>query len=383
MAGCQSIVRFAGLAMALWMAAVSPGVAEPEAESEASSREYIRVGEYLERHPEQQALMADLSARVRGPAVPLSTPPLREIRIAVIYPALQASDYWRRSLASMEARLRALDMPYQLKVYMSRPTVDVNLQARQLTNALQWRPDYLVFTLDTVPHLHMIERVLAMGSPRLILQNVTTPLAEWEDDSPFLYVGFDHEEGSRLIAEWMLEQADYRGKYMTLHFSSGYVSRMRGGTFEAMAARYPALEEVDSYYADGDPERAYRATLQTLEAHPDLKMIFAGSTDVALAALRALRETDRLDVLINGWGGGSAELEALGPGGLDVTAMRINDDNGVAMAEAMRMVMLGQQARVPAIFAGDIVLVTRDTPPQRIDELKRRAFRLSEPSDDG
>ncbi|RAH36534.1 hypothetical protein C9J49_015680 [Halomonas sp. SL1] len=63
--------------------------------------------------------------------------------------------------------------------------------------------------------------------------------------------------------------------------------------------------------------------------------------------------------------------------------MRINDDNGVAMAEAMRMVMLGQQARVPAIFAGDIVRVTRDTPPDRIDELKRRAFRLSESSDDG
>ncbi|WP_052719294.1 substrate-binding domain-containing protein [Halomonas sp. HG01] len=376
MAGCQSIVRLAGLVLGLWMAAVSGGVL-------GASSDFVRVDEYMQRHPEQQALMADLSARVRGPAVPLSTPPLREIRIAVIYPALQASDYWRRSLASMEARLRALDMPYQLKVYMSRPTVDVNLQARQLTNALQWRPDYLVFTLDTVPHLRMIERVLALGRPRLILQNVTTPLAEWEDDPPFLYVGFDHEEGSRLIAEWMLEQADYRGKYMTLSFSSGYVGRMRSDTFVGMAGRHPGLERVASISADGDPERAYRETLRTLEAHPDLTMIFAASTDVALAALRALRETDRLDVLINGWGGGSAELEALGPGGLDVTAMRINDDNGVAMAEAMRMVMLGQQARVPAIFAGDIVRVTRDTPPERIDELKRRAFRLSESSDDG
>ena len=376
MAGCQSIARFAVQLVVLWMV-VMPG------ESARAANDFIRIDDYLQRHPEQPALMADFNARVQAPALPLTAPPRREIRIAVIYPALQASDYWRRSLASMEARLRALRLPYQLKIYLSRPTVDVDLQARQLNMALQWRPDYLIFTLDTVPHLRMIERVLALGRPRLILQNITTPLADWEDDQPFLYVGFDHVQGTRLIADWMLERAGYRGKYMTLHFSSGYVSRMRDGTFNAMAARHPELEEVESYDTDGDPEKAYRATLQTLQEHPDLKMIFAGSTDLALAALRALRETDRMDVLLNGWGGGAAELEALQDGGLDVTAMRINDDNGVAMAEAMRLVMLDQQARVPAIFAGDIALVTRDTPPERIDELKRRAFRLSEPPDDG
>ncbi|MCK2184690.1 substrate-binding domain-containing protein [Halomonas getboli] len=371
MAGCQSIVRFAGLLVVLLGMATASGAAA------GTSHDTILVDDYIDRHPEQQALMADFMGRVQAPALPLTSPPRSTIRIAVIYPALQASDYWQRSLDALEARLRALGLPYRLKVYLSRPTVDVDLQARQLAMALQWRPDYLVFTLDSVPQLHMIERVLALGRPRLILQNITTPLADWESDPPFLYVGFDHVQGTRLIADWMLERAGYRGKYMTLHFSSGYVSRMRGGTFSRMAARYPELEEVASYHTDGDPEQAYRATLQTLEAHPDLKMIFAGSTDVALAALRALRETDRMDVLLNGWGGGAAELAALKDGGLDVTAMRINDDNGVAMAEAMRMVLLGQASRVPRIFAGDIALVTRDTPAEEIAELERRAFRLS------
>jgi autoinducer 2-binding protein LuxP len=370
MAGCQPIVRLAGLVLGVWMVALSGGAA-------GAPNDVIRVDDYIERYPEQQALMADFVSRVEGRAVPLTSPPRREIRIAVIYPALQTSDYWERSLSAMRARLDALRLPYQLKVYLSRPTVDVGLQTRQLTTALQWRPDYLVFTLDTVPHLRMIERVLALGSPRLILQNITTPLVDWEGDPPFLYVGFDHVEGTRLIAEWMFERVDYRGEYMMLHFSSGYVSRMRGGTFSRLAAGHPELQEVDSYYTDGDPERAYRATLRTLERHPELKMIFAGSTDMALAALRALREKQRTDVLINGWGGGEAELEALRAGDLDVTAMRINDDNGVTMAEAMRMVMLGQASRVPAIFAGEIVRVSRDTPPQAIAELERRAFRLS------
>ncbi|MDR5866705.1 substrate-binding domain-containing protein [Halomonas koreensis] len=339
--------------------------------------DYVRLERFLDRHPGQQALMADFADRVQSPPMPLAASPRRVQRIAVIYPGLQASDYWRRSLASLEARLDALHIPYELRTFMSRPSVDIDLQARQLTSALQWRPDYLAFTLDAVSHRRMIERILALGDPRLILQNITTPLAAWEDEPPFLYVGFDHAQGTRRIAEWMLERAGHHGKYLMLYFSPGYVSRMRGGTFAAEAARYPEVEQAAAYYTGGDAETAYRATLETLEAHPDLKMIFANSTDVALGALRALRETDRLDVLLNGWGGGAAELEALKDGGLDVTAMRINDDNGVAMAEAIRLALIDQADRVPRVFAGDIALVTRDTPAAEIARLERRAFRLS------
>lgn len=376
MAGCPPLFRAAILATLVLPFALSGA-------SAGASDHYIPVDDYLARHPEQQALMADFSSRVQSPAIPLAATPRRTVRIAVIYPGMQASDYWRRSLASFEARLEALRVPYELKTFMSRPSVDVDLQARQLTQALQWRPDYLVFTLNAVPHLRMIERVLALGSPRLILQNITTPLADWAADPPFLYVGFDHVQGTRLIADWMLERAGHHGKYLMLYFSPGYVSRMRGGTFAAAAARHAKVEEVEAYYTDGDPDKAYRATLETLEAHPDLKMIFAGSTDVALGALRALRETDRLDVLLNGWGGGAAELEALEDGGLDVTAMRINDENGIAMAEAIRMVLIGQATRVPDIFAGDIALITRDTPPEEVERLERRAFRLSDENGDG
>lgn len=370
MAGCLPFSRLARLAAAFLLLALA-------GEAALASSEYLRIGDYLERHPEQQALMADFSTRVQAEPMPLASPPRRQVRIAVVYPGIQASDYWRRSLASFEARLRDLRIPYELKTFLSRPTVDVDLQAKQLATALQWQPDYLVFTLDAVPHRRMIERVLALGNPRLILQNITTPLADWESNPPFMHVGFDHAQGTRLIADWMLERAGHEGKYLMLYFSPGYISRMRGGTFAARAAEHPGVEEVAAYYTDGDPDMAYRATLRTLEAHPDLEMIFANSTDVALGALRALRETDRLDVLLNGWGGGPAEIEALTDGGLDVTAMRINDDNGVAMAEAIRLALAGQADRVPDIFAGDIALITRDTPPGQIDRFEARAFRLS------
>ncbi len=63
--------------------------------------------------------------------------------------------------------------------------------------------------------------------------------------------------------------------------------------------------------------------------------------------------------------------------GLDLTVMRINDDNGIAMAEAIKLDQLGQQARIPHIFAGDIELLDKEQSRAEINELIKQSFRLS------
>lgn len=345
--------------------------------SAEAAENYIRLNEYLSAHPGQRSLMSAFSREVRAPAQPVSHPPERPVRVAIIYPGLQASDYWRRSQRSFEVRMQELHIPYQLKSYFSRPSVDAKLQNAQLLKALQWHPDYLVFTLDIAPQSRMIERLLTQKRPKLILQNITTPLVRWQSHQPFLYVGFDHASGTRLMADWMLKKIHHRGKYLMLYFSPGYVSQMRGDTFAAEAARYPDVKQVAAYYTDGNEDKAYKATLKTLKEHPDLKMIFACSTDVALGALRALRETKRQDVLLNGWGGGDAELKELQNKGLDVTVMRMNDDNGIAMAEAIKLDQTHRSSAVPQVFAGDIKLLNSGTSATEIRKLKQYAFRLS------
>jgi len=342
-----------------------------------AASEYIRLSSYLEQHPDQKRVAQAFAERVRKPAEPVAGRAIDPVRIALVYPGIQASDYWRRSQTSLERRLRSLNVPFELRSFFSHPSVDTALQSRQLARALEWRPDYLAFTLDVAPQSRMIERLLAQGKPKLMLQNITTPLVRWQSRQPFLYVGFDHAQGTQLMAEWMLDRIGYRGKYLLLYFSPGYVSQMRGDTFAAEAAKYPDVEQVNAYYTDGNQERAYEATLKTLEQHPDLKMIFACSTDVALGALRALREKGRLDVLLNGWGGGEAELDALKQNGLDVTVMRINDDNGIAMAEAIKLDVMQQTSQVPLVFAGEIKLLKAGIAEDQLKQLTRQAFRLS------
>ncbi len=342
-----------------------------------AAEEYLSISDYLSLHPQQSAIMARFAETVRGPARPIGKTPERAVRIAIVYPGLQASDYWHRSQASFEQRLRQLQIPYELNAFFSHPSIDTVLQSQQLSEALQWQPDYLAFTLDVAPQSRMIERLLAQGAPKLILQNITTPLVRWQTHKPFLYVGFDHAQGTRLMAERMLSRIDYQGKYLMLYFTPGYVSQMRGDTFASEAAKHPQVIQVAAYYTDGNRDKAYAATRQTLREHPDLKLIFASSTDVALGALRALREADRQDILLNGWGGGDAELQALQAHGLDLTVMRINDDNGIAMAEAIRLDLLQQPEQVPHIFAGDIELLHDGMALADVERLKQQAFRLS------
>ncbi|MCV6591022.1 MAG: substrate-binding domain-containing protein [Marinobacterium sp.] len=344
-----------------------------------ASEEYIRVKDYLTLYPEQAARMEQLSDRVHNPAITLQNSQQRPARIAVLYPGLQSSDYWRRSLRSFEHRLQQIGLKYQLKTFLSRPSVDAALQSQQLNEALQWQPDYLVFTLETVRQRRLIEQILAKGTPKLILQNITTPLTNWQSHKPFLYVGFDHAQGTRLLADWMLEKVGYEADYLMLYFSPGYISKMRGDTFATEAARYPAVQQVAQYFTNGNRTKAYKATKRALEKHPGISMIYANSTDIALGALQALKEQGLADkVLLNGWGGGSNELAELRTKDLDVTVMRMNDDNGVAMAEAIAMDIDGDGNQVPHIFAGDIRLLHSSTSDAEIDQLKQQAFRFSD-----
>lgn len=345
----------------------------------SAAEEYIRIQDYIAQNPAQSSLMEDFSRKVHQSAKTLDSTQQRPVKIAVIYPALQSSDYWHRSLTSFEHRLKNTGLQYELKTFLSRPSIDAPLQSQQLNEALQWQPDYLVFTLETVRQRRLIEQVLAKGTPKLILQNITTPLASWQSHRPFLYVGFDHAQGTRLLADWMLKKANYQANYLMLYFSPGYISKMRGDTFATEAARYPDVHQVAQYFTNGNREKAYKATIRALKKHPQINMIYANSTDIALGALQALKEQGLEDkILLNGWGGGSSELEALQAGGLDVTVMRMNDDNGIAMAEAIKLDLEGKQSAIPHIFAGDIKLLHSQTSGTDIHQLTREAFRLSD-----
>lgn len=345
----------------------------------SSLAEFWELPEFFKEFPEERELSARFTQRVQDAASPPADTPPTPARIAVIYPAIQASDYWRRSIVALERRLDELGIRYEMASEFTLPGQEIREQTRQIAEMLKSDPDYLIFTLDALRHRVLVERLIARGRPKVILQNITTPLRAWGQDQPFLYVGFDHATGARLLADHVVETRPQPESFAIFYGLKGYVSHARGEPFRLAMAEQPGKRLVASYYVGFDREKAREAAAELLKRHPNLGFIYSCSTDIALGVADAIEAAGLTGkVATNGWGGGSAELDYLAQGRLDVTAMRINDDNGVAMAEAISLDIQGRTDEVPLVFAGSFALVSSDDAPQRIEELKRRAFRYSQ-----
>lgn len=339
---------------------------------------YWTYRQYMDAHPAQMGKAQNFAEMVRGP-VWAKEAIKRRVKIAVVYPGKQASDYWRRSVSSFEARLREHNIPFQIHPSFTEPGVDVRLQEKQIAQALKEDPDYLVFTLDAFRHRSIIERILQRGRPKLILQNITTPVRDWGTQQPFLYVGFDHAKGSRMLAQKFAQTFPHETGYAMFYGTRGYVSAMRGGTFLTEVNEKAGAQAVASFYLGFNRDRAHKAALKVLKKHPSLAFIFACSTDIALGAIDAAKQLGRLDGLaVNGWGGGASELAALLAGELDFTVMRMNDDNGVAMADAIVLDQTGRRAEVPTVYTGDMILLDQNTTREQVETLRKRAFRYSD-----
>lgn len=294
----------------------------------------------------------------------------REIRIAIVYPGLQSSDYWQRSIAAFRGRLDQLGIRYELDVRFSKPHVQQDLQETQILEILEKDPDYLVYTVNSVRQRRMVESLLGRAKPKLIIQNLTRPIPDWYDFQPLIYVGFDHAEGARMLAEYYRERFPAGTEYGILFWDRGVVSEQRGLTFERAMGDYHRLKA--SYFTDASRSKAKEATLNLLKEHPNVRYLYACATDVALGALDALSELGREDVSVNGWGGGKAELTAFRSGLLDVVLMRMNDQNGIAMAEAIRLDMAN--IAVPQVYSGDFKILVQGMAQQTLTQWLKEAF---------
>lgn len=343
-----------------------------------SSEQYILVDDYYNNTNSKSKFdkFSKLVSSENGEKVAITQK--KPLKIYMVYPGNQISDYWRRSKVSFEKRMSELGIKYELHDFFTKPSIELSKQAQALFEALSSDTDYLIFTLDINKHFKFVSNIIYRKKPKLILQNITTPLKSLRENQPFLYVGFDHETGAKILADQYIKEIGKEGKYAVLYGSKGYVSYMRGERFISYLNNKTNLKMVDSYYTDFNKQKAKAATFDLLKNHKDIDFIYTCSTDTALGAIEALKEKNMLGkIKVNGWGGGSSELESIEKGEMDFTVMRMNDDNGVAMAEAIKLDISDRSEDVPLIFSGEFKLVKKGVLKEELDKLKKKAFRYS------
>ena len=339
---------------------------------------YWSFQDYLSAYPKQQLLTESFATRVREAAEPWALATKKPVQVAMLVPDIQISDYWVRNKQSFILRLQEIGLPFNLTSYSSHPATTHRKQEQQLAAALNSDPDYLILTLNSLRHRVLIDKIMTRGRPKVILMNITTPLKHLGKKQPFFYVGFDHREGTRLLTDAINQMTGKQANYLMLYGTRGYVSQARGDEFISLTAKQPGFIMRQAFYTDVSREKAKQAVLQTLASKPNINLIYACTTDIALGAMDALKKLNKEEhIILNGWGGGSAELDALANGHLDLTVMRMNDDNGVAMAEAIRLDQAGKAHLIPLVYSGDFAVVDKHTSATELERLKDYAFRYS------
>lgn len=153
---------------------------------------------------------------------------------------------------------------------------------------------------------------------------------------------------------------------------------MRGTKFIEYLSSKSHLKLSLEYYTNFNKEKAKNATLDLLKRDEKINFIYACSTDIALGVVEVLKEKNLLGkIMVNGWGGGNEELKAIENKDLDVTIMRMNDENGIAMAEAIKLDLQNKSNEIPTIYSGDFEMVDKNIDKNTLRELENRAFRYT------
>ena len=352
------------------------GLSAQEVPETAEERGFFLLPELHQMVPGEREKMDTFMERVQSEPVPMENPPSEPIQIAVMFPSLETSDAWARLNISMKERLEDLDVPFETTEFMIRPD-EHGRQSTQIDQVLAGDFDYVVIG----PSEYQVQKAnlerLAQSVPTLVM-NVVNPFVDTygTDRQPLTHVGFDHTVGAEALCQWTIEETGGEGTFALLRYIPGLIDSQRSDHFAECVQENSNMELVDEFEANGDRELAFTGANAILSRHPDITMLHSGSTAIALGALAAATERGMLDdVIINGWGGGADELASIQDGGLKVTAFRVNDDWGVAVAEAIRAHLASEE--VPDVLAATIKTIDHRMSAEEIEDETDYAFRYS------
>ncbi len=299
------------------------------------------------------AVLSGVFAAGRGEA---ATTGERPIRIGYTTPSFDISDVYEQYLIGMEDRLKELGVNYDLRVASPARETYHHEQLTIIEDYVQLGVDFLVVG----PTDFKIAGTGLAYAKRAGIPTFVVNYADPHEDpaqQALQYAGYKHYDGARVAADWVGDYLNGQGKIALIYGIPGAVTEQRGYVFkEIIETEFPGIEIVYTHYANFSREESYDAMVSILRAHPDVDLVHAISTSMAMGALAALREVGRIqDIPIIGWGGTIEEMDSIARGELRGSVGRLPRDIGAATADAIHTVMNG--GTPPLSVAGPLVML--------------------------
>jgi len=341
---------------------------------DAGERDY-----WLPDEVNQPGSVEKLQEVVGTAAVPLAVEQEEPVKIGLVYPSADVSDFWARAYLAFTKRMDEIGIEYETTEFASRQ-IEHSLQSTYTEQILQDGDlyDFVVFgPSELATQADNIDRLSKSEDFKTFVWSFFTPLKQF-DVQPAGWFDFSSTLGALNICDYMAETLGNDVVYAMNRGIPGITDNQRSGDFQKCIEEKANWTLAYEHYGNYTREGGYDGTNLILQAYPEVTVIHNANTAMSMGSLEALIGAGRdKDIFSTGWGGTGLELDAIRRKELDATPMRMGDDVGAAAAEAIKYHLEGREDELPLVFLGRILVAHDGMAPEELDALEKEAFRFS------
>jgi ribose transport system substrate-binding protein len=175
------------------------------------------------------------------------------------------------------------------------------------------------------------------------------------------FLATDTVSSAKAVCDYILKQAGGKGKMVIIHGQKGTTPELdrSKGCAESLKANPDVKVVAEQYSNNWFQDEGFQIMQNMLQANPDVSIVFAQADALALGAAQAIKVGNPSQkIVVGGFDGDTAALEALGKGVFDVTATQQTQKMGRDAVENAVKLVAGE--KVPPVQLLDATLTTKD-----------------------
>jgi ribose transport system substrate-binding protein len=274
------------------------------------------------------------------------------VRIGLAVANLQA-DFFNQIKQSVDAEAAKLGAEVQVS--------DAGGDSATQVNQIQ---DFISRQVQAI--IYIPAGATAAGVPVKAAEQANIPVVAVDRNAPDApaktFIATDSVAAARTLGDWVVEQSGGQGQLAILQGQIGttpQVDRQTG--FEEALQDAPGIEVVAQQPADWAQDKAFSVAQDMLQANPDINIMWGQADAMALGAAQAVSVSNvPQDVLIVGFDGDVAGIQAVKDGTVDATMVQQTQEMGRLAVQSACDVVNGED--VPAEQLQEAFLLTKDDP---------------------
>lgn len=258
-----------------------------------------------------------------------------DVKVAVVLKALN-SDYWKLVQAGANDASKELGV----KVEVLGPNAETDIVGQ--TSLMEDQIVKNVSALVVAPSqpsaaISTFDKANEEKIPVLLIDTD----AEWDKKKAF--IGTGNFEGGKMAGKYIAGKLEKGSEVVVIRGALGdatHDERVNGAKEEIEAA---GLKLVEVQPANSDRDKAMSVMENLLQTHPNVKAVFCSNDEMALGAIRALKQANKKGIAVVGFDGSPDALKSIKAGELTATVAQNAYNIGKSGVEAAVKVAKGEK----------------------------------------